>query len=199
MTDVVAELAVSYRPVVGCPGYRVGDDGSVWSCRVRKVAERDPATNRIRRTIRVMSDRWFRVATKPVNRLGYYRVCLYVAGRKRQVFVQELVLEAFIGPRPPGMEACHDDNDPSNNRLTNLRWDTHRNNMADKRRHGTHQIGEKHPRARLTEDAVREIRASYIFGRSSEATEAKSRLTAKFGLSADTLSGIAHGHSWRHV
>jgi hypothetical protein len=26
-------MTVSYRPIEGFPGYRVGDDGSVWSCK----------------------------------------------------------------------------------------------------------------------------------------------------------------------
>lgn len=189
----------TYRPVVGCPGYRVGDDGSVWSCWVRKVAERDPATSRIRRTARVMSDTWHRVGTKPVNDLGYYRVCLFTDGRKRQAFVQELVLEAFVGPRPPGLEACHDDNDPANNRLTNLRWDTHKGNVADKRRHGTHQAGETHPRSRLTEADVREIRTKYRFGWSNRRCESNRHLAAKFGITPRYLWAVATGRSWSHV
>lgn len=45
--------------------------------------------------------------------------------------VHQLVLEAFVGPRPPGMEGCHADDDFTNNRLTNLRWGTHTDNMQD--------------------------------------------------------------------
>lgn len=51
--------------------------------------------------------------------------------------VHKLVLEAFVGPRPPGMEACHNNGDGCDNRLSNLRWDTHRANMADQFEHGT--------------------------------------------------------------
>lgn len=43
------------------------------------------------------------------------------------------VLETFVGPRPEGMQACHGDGDPANNRLSNLRWDTCSNNNLDKR------------------------------------------------------------------
>ena len=33
--------------------------------------------------------------------------------------VGRLVLEVFVGPCPPGMEACHNDGDPHNNWLDN--------------------------------------------------------------------------------
>jgi hypothetical protein len=29
-------------------------------------------------------------------------------------------LEAFVGPRPPGLVCCHEDGDPANNRVENL-------------------------------------------------------------------------------
>lgn len=55
--------------------------------------------------------------------------------RYRQVHC--LVYEAFVGPVPDGLEVCHDNGDPLDNRVTNLRVDTHSGNMRDKRRHGT--------------------------------------------------------------
>ena len=69
---------------------------------------------------------------------GYKVVNLYQAGKRTTDYVHHLVLEAFIGPAPNGYEGCHEDGDPSNNRLDNLRWDTITNNRLDKRRHGTH-------------------------------------------------------------
>lgn len=39
-------------------------------------------------------------------------------------YIHELVLTTFVGPRPPGHEACHTNDDGLDNRLRNLRWDT---------------------------------------------------------------------------
>ena len=50
----------------------------------------------------------------------------------------ELVLEAFVGPRPEGHHCCHSDGNPGNNSLENLRWDTVSNNRYDTVRHGRH-------------------------------------------------------------
>lgn len=67
----------------------------------------------------------------------YFTVHLRNSKRGRMVAIHVLVLETFVGPRPPGMHACHNDGDPANNRLENLRWDTPKANMADRDRHGT--------------------------------------------------------------
>jgi hypothetical protein len=64
-------------------------------------------------------------------------------GRMRQLFVHRLVLEAFIGPCPPGMMCRHLNGNPSDNRLENLRWGTPKENAEDSTRHGTHANGNK--------------------------------------------------------
>ncbi|QZE10566.1 hypothetical protein SEA_SCOOBYDOOBYDOO_251 [Mycobacterium phage ScoobyDoobyDoo] len=52
--------------------------------------------------------------------------------------VHRLVLEAFVGPCPPGMETRHLDDDPSNNRLSNLCWGTRLENTMDRVQNGIH-------------------------------------------------------------
>lgn len=58
---------------------------------------------------------------------------------KRFMFVHRLVLETFVGPCPPGMEALHRNGNPSDNSLSNLHWGTKIENAADMLRHGTHR------------------------------------------------------------
>ena len=51
--------------------------------------------------------------------------------------VCNLVLESFVSPRPFGLICCHNDGNPLNNNINNLRWDTPKNNSADSMMHGT--------------------------------------------------------------
>lgn len=71
-----------------------------------------------------------------VHRSGH----LYVRLHRRPHQAHRLVLLAFVGPCPEGMECCHRDGNPANNRLTNLRWDTLSANRLDRVRHGTHHF-----------------------------------------------------------
>lgn len=71
------------------------------------------------------------------------QVCLSKDGKAKVRLVHQLVLEAFCGPRPLGMECCHWNDDPSDNRLDNLRWDTHSANNLDAVRNGRNHHANK--------------------------------------------------------
>jgi hypothetical protein len=111
------EEVESWLPVVDWEGfYEVSDLG-----RVRSVVDR------VRHPAKVLNP-W-------IVGVGYRRVDLR-DGRRSSQFVHQLVLEAFVGPCPEGMEVCHNDGDPTNNRLDNLRYGTRTGNMQDRTRHG---------------------------------------------------------------
>lgn len=101
-----------------------------------------------------------------------------------------LVLESFVGHRPEGYQACHNDGCRFNNNLTNLRWDTVKNNEADKRLHGTMLIGIKNPRAKLNENQVTYIKKSEI---------SKRKLAEMFDVSRTCIAKIKSNKLWTHV
>lgn len=74
---------------------------------------------------------------------GRPQVSLYKSGERWTPRTYRLVLEAFVGPCPEGEEACHNNGDPLDNRLENLRWDTHEANMLDAVRQRTHNNARK--------------------------------------------------------
>ena len=86
---------------------------------------------------------------------GYRAVAL--DGRMKMVHV--LVLLAFRGPRPPGFQACHRDDDGHNNKLDNLRWDTPESNREDER-----QNRSRPPRRWDRPLPPREIISGYVCG-----------------------------------
>ncbi|MET0716382.1 MAG: NUMOD4 motif-containing HNH endonuclease [Mycetocola sp.] len=92
---------------------------------------------------RVRSLRSGRVLKPWLTNFGHRQVQLCRRGRPTGRTIHSLVLEAFVGPRPAGMEGCHNDGDPTNNHPENLRWDTHRANMQDMQIHGTHAQGSR--------------------------------------------------------
>jgi hypothetical protein len=81
----------------------------------------------------------------PFLTVGYPSVTLWPRQRdgngkpiKRTSLIHDLMLTAFVGPRPPGMECCHEDDVKTNNVLGNLSWGTSLDNKADMRRNGGH-------------------------------------------------------------
>lgn len=166
------DATTEYRDVVGFPGYKVGSDGSVWSCRA--------------------GSRWKQLSPAPTAS-GHLIVNLRPGNNP--VYVHRLVLEAFIGPCPPGMECCHDpDRNPSNNALSNLRWGTRKANRDDSRRHGTLARGEKIGISVLTEDVVRAIRKDHASG---EFTQRK--IAERHGTSQMNVSNVVRRITWKHV
>jgi hypothetical protein len=123
--------SVEYKPIPGYAGYRIGTDGSIWSCRVA-------GRTRLR-----FGELWKPIATY-VGKDGRVRVSLPLdtedrrAGgrlKDRKLNVHALVLTAFVGPKPDGMECRHLNGNLLDNRLENLRWGTHSDNERDKRIH----------------------------------------------------------------
>lgn len=74
---------------------------------------------------------------------GRCHVQLYRNGSRQPKTVHSLVMFAFVGPRPAGMEIAHWDGDAGNNHLENLRYATPGENEKDKVRHGTHRNASK--------------------------------------------------------
>lgn len=69
---------------------------------------------------------------------GYLKTRLSKYGKRANPLVHRVVLEAFVGPCPEGMETRHLDSDPTNNCLENLVWGTVEENRRDTANLGNH-------------------------------------------------------------
>lgn len=79
-----------------------------------------------------------RVLSPAINSQGRPTVCLRANGAAKTWLVHRLVAMAFLGPCPPGYVVCHNNGNPLDNRLENLRWDSRSANAYDSIEHGTH-------------------------------------------------------------
>ena len=109
--------------------------------------------------------------------------------------VHRLVLESFVGRCPKNFECCHWDNNKHNNKLSNLRWGTKKDNMADKKRHGTNTPvwGVNTVSAKLNDKKVKQIRILHKAGIGSR------QLAKKFNVSKTTICSAISGKHWGHV
>ena len=129
-------MTENWKPVVGYEGYyEVSDQG-----RMRSLDREIETLNKYGPCVKKLKGR----ALKPsADKDGYLQVGLSRDGQVSRRFVHRLVLEAFRGTCPPGHETCHWDDEPSNNKLSNLRWGTRSENELDMVRNGNHNNARK--------------------------------------------------------
>lgn len=161
---------VTYLPVEGFLGYRVGNDGSIWS-------ERRGST-------------WRQLKPGP-DKDGYPFLTLRRDGKRCKVYPHRLVLLAFVGVPPPNTQARHLDGNRANPALVNMAWGTVAENMADRESHGNTPHGTRNGRAKLDPEKVRVIR--------SRPDLSPDDLAAMFNVSEFTVRCVLSGRTWKRV
>jgi len=106
-------------------------------------------------------------------------------------YPHRLICAAVNGPAPEGQETAHL---CGNGHLgcvnpAHLVWKTRADNLADRLVHGTHNRGEAHPAAKLTEGEVRSIRK--LLG-----TIPMRAIAERFQVSVGTIGSIAYQQNW---
>lgn len=139
-----------------------------------------------------MAPPW-RLLRPSVRKASGYAFVGLVGGRgKRDVGVHRLVLEAFVGPCPAGMQTRHLNGVRHDNRLSNLCWGTPKENTEDRIRHGNHVAGERHAHAKLSDDRVKRLRAWRAAGMTWK------QLAMEFRI-GETTARRACQDGWKHV
>ena len=159
------------KPIPGFSSYFISECGHVWSCK-----------NRRPRILKVS------------DKHGY--PCISIVsddGAERTIQIASLLLTAFVGPCPEGMECCHNNGVRHDLSLSNLRWDTHKNNFQDMVRHGRCKLirggcqrifGENNGSAKLTDVEVADIRSL------SGSGATRKEIASSFGISTTHVGNI---------
>lgn len=103
-----------------------------------------------------------------------------------------LVLAAFHGEPPPGMQCRHLNGVKTDNRVSNLAWGTGHQNQMDRFDHGTACEGENNYRAAHSADDA--VRVARMKGRKTP-----SEIANETGLSLSFVKHVIYGRSWNWV
>jgi len=114
------------------------------------------------------------------DRNGYMSVRFGINGKKYVELVSRLVLMAFDRMPADHEFACHNDSNPTNNKIENLRWDNQTGNMKDRTDRGLYRRGQDHHAAKVPVALVDALQS----GKITPADAAKQ-------------TGFRYGHLWR--
>lgn len=164
-----------WRPIAGWEGlYQISSHG-----RIRSLARTVTTKNGQRKPVRER-------IMKPYHRDRYAKVLLSRDGEQTDALMHVLVAEAFLGPKPDGLEVNHKNRDTHDNRVANLEYITHAENLQHAHRSG-------HPIAKLTPDDVRAIRRRYAKG------ERIAHLAREHGVRWETINNVLRKRTWGYI
>ena len=120
---------------------------------------------------------------------GRWGVVLCKNNIRKPRLVAHLVAEAFLGPSN-GLHVLHKNDVTTDDRVENLYYGTHAQNMQDKVKNGLSHRGSTHHKAKLTEAQVLVIKQRLKAGENHHA------LAAEYGVTPNTMQAIKHGTNW---
>ncbi len=175
-----------WRDVEGFEGiYRVSSLGFVKS--MSRIKKRSDGK------IQTFKERLLSLVTRSND--GYVVVKITKNGIGRMTLVHRLVCEAFLDNPDNKRTVNHKNGIKTDNRLCNLEWATHGENLE----HALHTglriplFGEKSPASKLTELEVFSILGKFESGIS------KASIAREFGVSFNTIRCVVTGVTWKSV
>ena len=115
------------------------------------------------------------------------------ARKRERIAVHAVVALAFHGVRPEGLVTSHLNGDKNDNRPCNLAYVTQRENIEQKRLHGTMRCGDKSHMSRLSDATCREMLRALDRGVS------RRKVAEAYGVSISHVYGLRAGRIRKHL
>lgn len=175
-----------WKPVPNFEGYfEVSNQGRVRTVerKVRFVSKRGCESWRVKAR---------KIISQQLINSGYMVVHLQKDGVRHAKTVHSVVAMAFLGERPCGLDVCHNNGVKTDNRSVNIRYDTRRNNHADKVLHGTVYAGATQAKITAKDAAIiRKIANDNLMG--------KKELAAMYGVTSETIRRVLKNETWKYA
>ena len=165
-------MVYQIKQIEGFPDYEIDTEGNIFSNKFGKK----------------------RMKKQTLTKHGYFIIGLTNKSEKTKVFnVHKIIGKTFLANPNNYRCICHNDSNSQNNKIENLRWDTHKNNTRDSILAGRWIVGEMHKLSKLNRLQVLEILA--MKGSKNTSVE----IAKIFKVSPSTIQRIFHGKLWRHL
>lgn len=173
------ELFKNEQEIPSFPGYYISQDGTIYSYRSGSMKRNHNKPLQLKQV---------------VNFEGYLIVTLYRNKKRFQGKVHRLVLSTFNPiDNEDSFLVRHLDDDKTNNAIENLAWGTPKDNSIDMVKNNNSLKGEKNHEAKLTKDAVLQIRYAVSAG------VTQSLIAKCWNISKGHVSNICARRVWQHV
>lgn len=176
----------TWLPVVGMEGFfEVSDLGRIRTVEreVRFVSKKGNESWRTKKA---------HIVKTQVLNSGYDLAHLSVNEVRKAKTVHSVVAAAFIGPRPKGLDVCHNNGSKRDNRAVNLRYDTRSANHLDRISHGT--IYGPEGSHKLTASIAEFIRST-----NDGTPEFRQRAALVFGVTEKAIYRVLRRVSWKYA
>lgn len=173
MSKTLTYENIKIKSIIDHPDYLISENGDVFSKKSGGIKKLTP------------------IKTKK----GYFRIGLHTNGKVTIKSIHSIVLTAFDRPRKAGEETRHLNGIKTDNRLSNIKWGTRKQNDDD--RWKVHKIGprnENHWKCKLSDKQVKEIRDLYATGKYYQKDLAK-----KYKITQSNISCIVMNKTRRIV